>query len=56
MTAVATGTAQVPAAALNALTVATAIELEPKGINVNAVPGGFTRSMLNGYAGKETVR
>jgi NAD(P)-dependent dehydrogenase (short-subunit alcohol dehydrogenase family) len=41
--------------ALNALTVAMAIELEPEGINVNAVSPGFTRTNLNGYAGTETV-
>jgi NAD(P)-dependent dehydrogenase (short-subunit alcohol dehydrogenase family) len=41
--------------ALNALTVAMAIELEPKGIKVNAVSPGFTRTNLNGYAGTETV-
>ena len=42
-------------AALNALTVAMAIELEPEGIKVNAVSPGFTRTNLNGYAGTETV-
>ena len=41
--------------ALNALTVAMAIELEPDGIKVNAVTPGFTRTNLNGYAGTETV-
>jgi NAD(P)-dependent dehydrogenase (short-subunit alcohol dehydrogenase family) len=41
--------------ALNALTVAMAIELEPDGIKVNAVSPGFTRTNLNGYAGTETV-
>ncbi|MCX4154150.1 MULTISPECIES: SDR family oxidoreductase [Paraburkholderia] len=41
--------------ALNALTVAMAIELEPEGIKVNAVSPGFTRTNLNGYAGTETV-
>jgi NAD(P)-dependent dehydrogenase (short-subunit alcohol dehydrogenase family) len=41
--------------ALNALTVAMAIELEPEGIRVNAVSPGFTRTNLNGYAGTETV-
>lgn len=41
--------------ALNALTVAMAIELEPYGIKVNAVSPGFTRTNLNGYAGTETV-
>jgi NAD(P)-dependent dehydrogenase (short-subunit alcohol dehydrogenase family) len=41
--------------ALNALTVAMAIELEPDGIKVNAVSPGFTKTNLNGYAGTETV-
>ncbi|QIE26329.1 3-oxoacyl-[acyl-carrier-protein] reductase FabG (plasmid) [Caballeronia sp. SBC1] len=41
--------------ALNALTVAMAIELESEGIKVNAVSPGFTRTNLNGYAGTETV-
>ncbi|MEI9991871.1 MAG: SDR family NAD(P)-dependent oxidoreductase [Rhizomicrobium sp.] len=41
--------------ALNALTVAMAIELEPEGIRVNAVTPGFTKTNLNGYAGTETV-
>jgi NAD(P)-dependent dehydrogenase (short-subunit alcohol dehydrogenase family) len=41
--------------ALNALTVAMAIELEPEGIKVNAVTPGFTKTNLNGYAGTETV-
>ena len=41
--------------ALNALTVAMAIELEPEGIKVNAVSPGFTRTNLNGYAGTDTV-
>ena len=41
--------------ALNALTVAMAIELAPEGIKVNAVSPGFTRTNLNGHAGTETV-
>ncbi|MGF6508282.1 SDR family NAD(P)-dependent oxidoreductase [Paraburkholderia sp. 32] len=41
--------------ALNALTVAMAIELEPHGIKVNAVSPGFTKTNLNGYLGTETV-
>jgi NAD(P)-dependent dehydrogenase (short-subunit alcohol dehydrogenase family) len=41
--------------ALNALTLAMAIELEPEAIRVNAVSPGFTRTNLNGYAGTETV-
>lgn len=41
--------------ALNALTVAMAIELESTGIKVNAVSPGFTKTALNGYEGTETV-
>jgi NAD(P)-dependent dehydrogenase (short-subunit alcohol dehydrogenase family) len=41
--------------ALNALTVAMALESEPEGIKVNAVSPGFTKTNLNGYAGTETV-
>jgi NAD(P)-dependent dehydrogenase (short-subunit alcohol dehydrogenase family) len=41
--------------ALNAMTLAMAIELESTGIKVNAVSPGFTRTNLNGYAGTETV-
>ena len=41
--------------ALNALTVAMAIELAPEGIRVSAVSPGFTKTNLNGYAGTETV-
>ncbi|WP_426442598.1 SDR family NAD(P)-dependent oxidoreductase [Bradyrhizobium genosp. P] len=41
--------------ALNAITLAMAIELEAEGIKVNAVSPGFTRTNLNGYAGTETV-
>jgi NAD(P)-dependent dehydrogenase (short-subunit alcohol dehydrogenase family) len=41
--------------ALNALTVAMAIELEPEGIKVSAVSPGYTKTNLNGYAGTETV-
>ena len=41
--------------ALNALTVAMAIELEAEGIPVSAVTPGFTKTNLNGYAGTETV-
>jgi len=41
--------------ALNALTVAMAIELEKEGIKVNAVSPGFTKTNLNNYAGTETV-
>ena len=41
--------------ALNALTVAMALELEPEGIKVNAISPGFTKTNLNGYAGTETV-
>jgi NAD(P)-dependent dehydrogenase (short-subunit alcohol dehydrogenase family) len=41
--------------ALNAITLAMAIELEPAGIKVNAVSPGFTKTNLNDYAGPETV-
>ncbi|WP_375508680.1 SDR family NAD(P)-dependent oxidoreductase [uncultured Caballeronia sp.] len=41
--------------ALNALTVAMAIELEQEGIKVHAVSPGFTKTNLNGYAGTDTV-
>lgn len=41
--------------ALNAMTMAMAIELESTGIKVNAVSPGFTRTNLNGYQGTETV-
>lgn len=41
--------------ALNAITLAMAIELEPEGIRVNAVSPGFTKTNLNAYAGFETV-
>ena len=41
--------------ALNAITLAFAIELEPTGIKVNAVSPGFTKTALNGYEGTETV-
>jgi len=41
--------------ALNAITLAMAIELESTGIKVNAVSPGFTKTNLNHYAGTETV-
>lgn len=41
--------------ALNAMTLAMAIELEPTGIKVNAASPGFTKTNLNNYAGTETV-
>jgi NAD(P)-dependent dehydrogenase (short-subunit alcohol dehydrogenase family) len=41
--------------ALNALTVAMALELESEGIKVHAVSPGYTRTNLNGYSGTETV-
>ena len=41
--------------ALNAMTLAMAIELEQLGIKVNAVSPGFTKTNLNNYAGTETV-
>jgi NAD(P)-dependent dehydrogenase (short-subunit alcohol dehydrogenase family) len=41
--------------ALNALTVAMALELEPDGIKINAVSPGYTKTNLNGYSGTETL-
>jgi NAD(P)-dependent dehydrogenase (short-subunit alcohol dehydrogenase family) len=41
--------------ALNAMTLAMAIELEPTGIKVNAVSPGYTKTNLNNYSGTETV-
>ncbi len=41
--------------AMNALSLAMAIELEAEGIKVNAVSPGFTKTGLNGYAGTDTV-
>ena len=41
--------------ALNALTIAMAIELEPEGIKVNAVSPGYTKTNLNNYTGTDTV-
>ena len=41
--------------ALNAMTLAMAIELEPTGIKVNAACPGFTKTNLNNYAGTQTV-
>jgi NAD(P)-dependent dehydrogenase (short-subunit alcohol dehydrogenase family) len=41
--------------ALNAMTVAMAIELESTGIKVNACSPGFTKTNLNNYRGTETV-
>jgi NAD(P)-dependent dehydrogenase (short-subunit alcohol dehydrogenase family) len=41
--------------ALNALTVAMAIELEAFGLKVNAVSPGYTRTRLTGFAGTESV-
>ena len=41
--------------ALNALTLAMAIELEAEGIKVHAVSPGFTKTNLNGYEGTESV-
>ena len=42
--------------ALNAITVAFAIDLEPEGIKVNAVTPGYTGTALNNYEGNETVQ
>ncbi|MDF2799088.1 MAG: dehydrogenase, partial [Devosia sp.] len=41
--------------ALNAITLAFAIDLEAEGIKVNAVTPGFTSTALNNYEGNETV-
>ncbi|MBZ9935557.1 SDR family NAD(P)-dependent oxidoreductase [Mesorhizobium sp. BR1-1-16] len=41
--------------ALNAITIAFAIDLEDGGIKVNAVTPGFTSTALNNYEGTETV-
>src|SRR5262249_51293593 len=41
--------------ALNAMTLAMAIELEPVGIHVNAVSPGSTRTNLNNYEGEATL-
>lgn len=41
--------------ALNAMTIAMAIELEPTGIKMNAVSPGFLKTNLNNYAGTGTV-
>ena len=41
--------------ALNAMTLAMAIELESTGIKVNAGSPGFTKTNLNNYAGTQTV-
>lgn len=41
--------------ALNALTLAMAIELEADGIPVNAVSPGYTKTKMNGFAGTDTV-
>jgi NAD(P)-dependent dehydrogenase (short-subunit alcohol dehydrogenase family) len=41
--------------ALNAMTVAMAIELESTRIKVNAVSPGYTKTSLNNYSGTETV-
>jgi NAD(P)-dependent dehydrogenase (short-subunit alcohol dehydrogenase family) len=41
--------------ALNALTLAMAIELEPEGIKVNAVSPGFTKTAMNNYEGTDTL-
>jgi len=42
-------------AALNAITLALMIELEPTGIKVNLVSPGFTKTNLNGFEGTESV-
>jgi NAD(P)-dependent dehydrogenase (short-subunit alcohol dehydrogenase family) len=42
--------------ALNAITLAFAIDLEQEGIKVNAVTPGFTSTALNNFEGTETVQ
>jgi NAD(P)-dependent dehydrogenase (short-subunit alcohol dehydrogenase family) len=42
--------------ALNAVTLATAIELESSGIKVNAACPGFTKTNLNNYSGTQQSR
>lgn len=42
--------------ALNAITLAFAIDLEAEGIKVNAVSPGFTKTALTNYEGPETVQ
>jgi len=42
-------------AALNAITLAMMVELEPTGIKVNLVSPGFTKTNLNGFEGTESV-
>ncbi|MEO8394215.1 MAG: SDR family NAD(P)-dependent oxidoreductase [Chloroflexota bacterium] len=41
--------------ALNAITLAMAVELEPEGIKVNAVSPGFIKTNLNNFAGTGTL-
>src|SRR3984885_9463392 len=41
--------------ALNAMTVAMAIELEPTGIKVNDACPGYTKTNLNNYSGPQTL-
>jgi NAD(P)-dependent dehydrogenase (short-subunit alcohol dehydrogenase family) len=41
--------------ALNAMTVAMAIELESTGIKVNAACPGYTKTNLNNYSGTQTL-
>jgi NAD(P)-dependent dehydrogenase (short-subunit alcohol dehydrogenase family) len=42
--------------ALNAITVAFARELAPRGIKINAAAPGYTATDLNGYKGHRTVQ
>jgi NAD(P)-dependent dehydrogenase (short-subunit alcohol dehydrogenase family) len=42
-------------AALNAITLAMMVELEPTGIKVNLVSPGFTKTNLNGFEGTESI-
>ena len=41
--------------ALNAMTLAMMVELEPTGIKVNLVSPGFTKTALNGFEGTQSV-
>lgn len=42
-------------AAMNAMSLAMQIEVEPEGIKVNLVSPGFTKTKLNGFEGRESL-
>jgi NAD(P)-dependent dehydrogenase (short-subunit alcohol dehydrogenase family) len=42
-------------AALDAMTLAVMVELEPTGIKVNLVSPGFTKTNLDGYEGTQSL-